>query len=121
MWQFNCTFINYKHHKLSFFCFKLQFLFDLPSKLNQLIESESYTMAVRYYCKARRTLDHYKHMPSFKGIQDDCNKIIVNLKDLLKAKYEATDSSIETIVECVDLLIQLDELPENLCLKYIER
>ena len=78
-------------------------------------------MAVRYFCKAKRALDHYKQMPSFKGIDDDCNKIIFNLKEILKAKYEATDSSTDTILECAELLIQLDESPENICRKYLER
>merc|ERR1712127_19724 len=60
---------------------KLQFLFDLPSKLNEfIIEQESYTMAVKYYCKARKTLDHYKQMPTFQSIEDDCTSIINNLK-----------------------------------------
>ena len=78
-------------------------------------------MAVRYYSKAKRALDHYKQMPSFKGIDDDCNKIINNLKSILNRKYDAAESSTDTILECAELLIQLDESPEEICRKYIER
>ena len=106
-----------------FFVFikKLQFLLDLPSKLSKFVENESYSSAVRYYCKAKRALDHYKQMPSFKGIDDDCNKIINNLKSILNKKYDAAESSTDTILECAELLIQLDESPEDICRKYIER
>ena len=78
-------------------------------------------MAVKYYCKARRTLDHYKQMPTFRSIEDDCTSIINNLKIKLYERLDSTDSSQETISESVDLLYKLGEPMEQLCTKYISR
>ena len=100
---------------------KLQFLFDLPAKLNQFIGKSAFAMAVKYYSKARKTLDRYKQMPTFKSIEDDCNAIISDLKLKLYERLDCTESSSDTIFESVNLLYQLDEPMENLCTKYISR
>jgi hypothetical protein len=101
---------------------KLQFLFDLPSKLNEFITvKNSYSLAVKYYCKARKTLDHYKQMPTFKNIEDDCKLIINNLKLKLYENIDSLESSSEKISESVNLLYQLDEPINNLCSKYLNR
>lgn len=78
-------------------------------------------MAVKYYSKARKTLDHYKQMPTFRSIEDECNTIIANLKVKLYERLDATDSSSDVIFESVNLLYQLGEPMDNLCNKYINR
>jgi hypothetical protein len=101
---------------------KLQFLFDLPAKLNEFIEvKNSYSLAVKYYCKARKTLDHYKQMPTFRNIEDDCRLIINNLKLKLYENIDSLENSSEKISESVNLLCQLDEPMETLCTKYLSR
>lgn len=101
---------------------KLQFLFELPSKLNECMnDNDSYPMAVKYYCKARTTLDHYKHMPTFRSIEDECNLTIDNLKQKLYERLNSTESSFELISESVDLLTKLDEPMDKLCSKYLAR
>jgi hypothetical protein len=85
------------------------------------METESYSMAVKYFSRARRALDHYKHMPSFKGIEDDCSNIIVKLKSVLRDKFNADDSSPGELIEAADLLMQLDEPAQNLVDCYILR
>lgn len=97
-------------------------MFDLPSKLNEFIEvNNAYLKAVVYYSKARKTLDHYKHMPTFKNIEDDCITIINKLKKKLYERIELSDSSTETVLESINLLNQLGEPMGNLCSRYIER
>lgn len=104
------------------FCIKLQFLFDLPSKLNEFIESNtSYSRAVVYYLKARKTLDHYKHMPTFKNIEDECLQIMAKLKRKLYEIIESPDSSTDNVLESINLLSQLGEPMGDLCSTYIER
>lgn len=78
-------------------------------------------MAVKYYCKARKTLDQYKQMPTFRSIEEDCTLIISNLKLKLYERFDSTDASQETISESVDLLYKLGEPMEQLCFKYISR
>jgi arginyl-tRNA synthetase len=80
---------------------QLQFLFELPARLQKCLEAESYSQAVRYYVKARKVLHQYQHMPSFNGIQQDCQ------------------SSAKHLTECVDLLLQLNEPAEELCQEFL--
>ena len=101
---------------------KLRFMFDLPSKLNDLIEvKNSYAKAVMYYCKARKTLEHYKHMPTFRNIEEDCSVIMNKLKEKLYERIDSIETSQGTLMESVNLLNQLGESMENLCQKYMMR
>jgi len=69
---------------------KLQFLFELPSRLKKCLETKSYVTAVNYYSKTKAVLQHYQHMESFSGIERDCrtiiNEIIVELKEVFHDK-----------------------------------
>jgi hypothetical protein len=85
------------------------------------METESYSTAVKYFSRARRTLDHYKHMPSFKGIEDDCSNIILKLKSVLREKFNSENSTPGKLIEAADLLMQLDEPVQNLVDCYIQR
>lgn len=100
---------------------KLQFLFDLPTKLNEFITDENYAMAVKYYCKARKTLDQYKHMPSFRGIEDDCSTMIKNLIEKLYERLNGLHNSTDLIGDSVILLSKLGEPLEKLCANYVIR
>ena len=42
----------------------------------------------RYYVKAQKVLEEYQHLPSFHGIQEDCNKIVNELKTVLKKRLD---------------------------------
>ncbi|XP_043931749.1 vacuolar protein sorting-associated protein 51 homolog [Protopterus annectens] len=98
---------------------KLQFLFELPARLNKCIELEAYAQAVRYYGKARCVLYQYQHMPSFQGIQNDCQKIMSELAQKLREKFRHGGSSAKELAECVELLLQLDEPAEELCDEFL--
>lgn len=98
---------------------KLQFLFELPARLQKCLETESYSQAVRYYVKARKVLHQYQHMPSFHGIQQDCQVIVQVLRDKLKEQFRTKDSSAKHLTECVDLLLQLNEPAEELCEEFL--
>ena len=47
----------------------------------------------RYYTKAEKVLIQYKHMPSFKGIHEDCIIIVGELSQKLKEKFREKDVS----------------------------
>ncbi|CAC5389288.1 ANG2 [Mytilus coruscus] len=98
---------------------KLQFLFELPARLNKCIEMKAYSAAVRYYTKAKRILHQYQHMASFQGINEDCNKIIHQLCDHLREQFKDKESSPKQLAECVDLLLQLNEPAEKLCEEFL--
>ncbi|XP_042295541.1 LOW QUALITY PROTEIN: vacuolar protein sorting-associated protein 51 homolog [Sceloporus undulatus] len=98
---------------------KLQFLFELPARLTKCVELEAYGQAVRYYSKARSILHQYQHMPSFRGIQDDCQKIMADLAQKLREKFRDGGSGAKDLAECVELLLQLGEPAEELCDEFL--
>ncbi|XP_055955963.1 vacuolar protein sorting-associated protein 51 homolog [Patella vulgata] len=98
---------------------KLQFLFELPSRLKKCLDMKAYSQAVRYYTKAKRVLHQYQHMPSFQGINTDCNMIIEQLRQQLRQQFKDKESSPKQLAECVDLLLELNEPPETLCDEFL--
>lgn len=98
---------------------RLQFLFELPKRLNKCIEMNAYSQAVRYYSKAKRILQRYQHMTSFQGISQDCNQIIQNLCQILRQQFKEKESTPKQLAECVDLLLQLNEPAEELCEEFL--
>ncbi|XP_058876665.1 LOW QUALITY PROTEIN: vacuolar protein sorting-associated protein 51 homolog [Acipenser ruthenus] len=98
---------------------KLQFLFELPSRLNQCVAMEAFPQAVTYYTKARSVLHQYQNMPSFQGIQNDCQNIMAQLAQKLREKFSDGVSSSSELSECVELLLRLDEPAEELCDKFL--
>ncbi|KAK3094365.1 hypothetical protein FSP39_000798 [Pinctada imbricata] len=98
---------------------RLQFLFELPARLNKCIEMQAYSQAVRYYSKAKRILHQYQHMPSFQGINEDCSQIIQHLCQKLREQFKDKESSPKQLADCVDLLLQLNEPAEGLCEEFL--
>lgn len=98
---------------------KLQFLFELPARLNKCLELQAYAQAVNSHRRARCVLQQYSHLPSFKGIQDDCHAIMDKLAQELRQKFRDGGTSSKDLSECVELLLQLDEPAEELCDKFL--
>ncbi|GIY74016.1 vacuolar protein sorting-associated protein 51 homolog [Caerostris extrusa] len=99
---------------------KGEFLFELPPGLKMCIENGSYRQAVRYYLKAQKVLHQYEHMPSFHGIQKDCDILVNQLKMKLREQFKSKDATPKQLAECVDLLLQLEEPTEVLCDEFLK-
>ena len=93
-----------------------------PYKTN-VCKSQNYLVFilyfVRYYTKARDVLHQYQHMFSFRDIQQDCEVIVKDLRDRLKDHFRDPKSTPKQLTECVDLLLQLKEPPNELCDEYL--
>ncbi|XP_058800448.1 vacuolar protein sorting-associated protein 51 homolog [Phymastichus coffea] len=98
---------------------KLQFLFKLPNKLTDKLNEENYRQAVQDYIHAKKVLNQYANMPSFQGIQKDCEDIVEELKTRLHAQFEKKDASMQSLAESVDLLLQLKEPADILCADFL--
>ncbi|OCT84019.1 vacuolar protein sorting-associated protein 51 homolog [Xenopus laevis] len=98
---------------------KLQFLFELPARLKKCIELGAYAQAVSYHSKARSVLQQYQHMPSFHGIQTDCQAIMAGLADTLRQRFRDPASSPQELSECVDMLLNLEEPAHLLCDEFL--
>ena len=48
-------------------------------------------VVVRVYCKASKVLQQYEHMPSFHGIQQDCQVIVQQLRARLMQQFHNKD------------------------------
>ncbi|OCT81748.1 hypothetical protein XELAEV_18024256mg [Xenopus laevis] len=98
---------------------KLQFLFELPARLKKCIELGAYGQAVSYHSKARSVLHQYQHMPSFHGIQTDCQAIMAGLADTLRQRFRDPASSPQELSECVEMLLNLEEPAHLLCDEFL--
>ncbi|KAH6563083.1 hypothetical protein BASA62_008742 [Batrachochytrium salamandrivorans] len=101
---------------------KLNFLFELPSRLSQCYKNKQYTQAVLFYVKTVRLLTHYRHVQIFKQIEDECCLIMVDVERRVREKFEAEKTSISQISENVGLLIGLGSASRmDLAKEYIQR
>lgn len=98
---------------------KLQFLFELPSRLTKCVELGAYGQAVRYQGRARAVLQQYQHLPSFRAIQDDCQVITARLAQQLRQRFREGCSGAPEQAECVELLLALGEPAEELCEEFL--
>uniref|UniRef100_A0A914X9U5 Vacuolar protein sorting-associated protein 51 homolog n=1 Tax=Plectus sambesii TaxID=2011161 RepID=A0A914X9U5_9BILA len=92
----------------------LEFLFDLPKKLQSLVERKEFGPAVRAYSGARVVLDKYKSVPSLIGINAECVSAMDEVRDQLKERLRSRIISTEQVAEAVALLGQLDEPRDTL-------
>ncbi|KAF9950929.1 Vacuolar protein sorting-associated protein 51 [Mortierella alpina] len=99
---------------------KLQFVFELPTNLHQCLETESYTQAVRSYCRTLHLLQHFKHLTVFTGIERECKIIMVQVAQRIRQKMCADMATISDILECVGLLLALKEEPVALWKQCLE-
>ncbi|KAF9301891.1 Vacuolar protein sorting-associated protein 51 [Mortierella antarctica] len=76
---------------------KLQFVFELPTNLHQCLEAESYTQAVKSYCRTLHLLQHYKHLTVFTGIERECKTIMVQIAQRIRQKMCADKDDVLNI------------------------
>nr|CCA21969.1 fatfree family protein putative [Albugo laibachii Nc14] len=86
---------------------RLDFLFQLPQRLESSVKNKDYDDAIKYFLVARRILSRYEHITSFKTIQNDSEKIMTELQTLLKDTLKnptvpSTLVSLQTLNCCTD-------------------
>jgi hypothetical protein len=74
---------------------------------------------VQDYIHAQRVLNQYGNMPSFQGIQKDCEEIVDELKSKLRTQFHKREASTKLLAESVDLLLQLKEPTDVLCADFL--
>lgn len=75
--------------------------------------------AVQDYIHAQKVLNQYGNMPSFQGIQKDCEDIVEELKKKLRTQLNKRDASPKLLADSVDLLLQLKEPADVLCADFL--
>lgn len=101
---------------------KLQFLMDLPGRLQRCVDEGQPELAVRTYGKARKMLNAVGHVASFEGIRTEADLIMRRLTQSLSARLEE-DSQLpaDLLGSTVWLLLQLDGNEEALIKEYLTR
>jgi len=93
---------------------KLECVLELPDKLKESVQDEQYTKAIQYWNKANVSLQYYREMPSFAGIQEDCEQIINHIRHKLELRLEDPSCDPEQLLEAVKLLRQLGNNTDDL-------
>ncbi|NXA11200.1 VPS51 protein, partial [Sapayoa aenigma] len=99
---------------------KLQALVEVPGRLRRWAGTEP-ARALRCYARARAVLRHYRHLPSFRAIEDESHAIMADLARRLRTRlrYEKLDP--KELTECVEMLLQLEEPPEELSEEFLSQ
>ncbi|KAL9546973.1 hypothetical protein MBANPS3_006396 [Mucor bainieri] len=99
---------------------RLQFIFELPNRLQHCLVKGKYGHAVKYYSKASKVLNHYQHMAAFKGIERDCNSIMDKVKAEIWTGLTDPSVTLQKIAEETRLLVLLGEDAHRLWKQYID-
>lgn len=99
---------------------KVQFIYDLPSRLGKCIKSEAYADAVRYYTGAMPIFKAYGNT-SFQDCKRASEEAISIIKKNLQGKLFSDTESIQARAEAAMLLKQLDFPVESLKAKLLEK
>jgi vacuolar protein sorting-associated protein 51 len=84
------------------------------------VNENNYGQAVQEFNRAQRILQQYGNQPSFKGIQEDCVKIMDQLKMTLKNDFQKAGKKTTQLTETGELLLQLDEKPSDLAKEMLQ-
>ena len=95
---------------------KLQYLFQLPTKLKEYADDNQYDLAVNTYIKALKALKKYEHIPSFNHIQQTCTQTMNNIRDELKLRFDQQQTTSSNVVK---LLLQLGESSDYLAKQFL--
>ncbi|NWI45659.1 VPS51 protein, partial [Picathartes gymnocephalus] len=89
---------------------KLQALVEVPGRLRRWAGTEP-ARALRCHARARAVLRHYRHLPSFRAIEDESHAIMAELAQRLRARLRCG----------VEMLLQLEEPAEELSEEFLSQ
>ncbi|CEP07030.1 hypothetical protein [Parasitella parasitica] len=99
---------------------RLQFIFELPNRLQHCLVKGKHSLAVKYYSKASKLLNHYQHMAAFKGIERDCDAIMEKVKAEIWTSMTDPNVTLQKIADETKLLVLLGEDAHKLWKQYLD-
>ena len=100
---------------------KLQFLTDLPARLQRCVREEKFETAVADFRKARRILTAVGKVGSFDGIQDEAALIMKRLAQALGVRLQQPNLPPTALGQTTRLLVQLEGNEAALLKDYLAR
>jgi vacuolar protein sorting-associated protein 51 len=97
---------------------KLQYLFQLPTKLKEYADECQYELAVNTYMRALKALEKYEHIPSFNHIQQTCIETMNTIRNELKTNFDQQQTTSSDVVK---LLLKLGESSDYLARQYLQQ
>ncbi|CAM9791582.1 unnamed protein product [Pylaiella littoralis] len=98
---------------------RLDFLLQLPQKLEEAVQEGHYAKAIRYFSMTKDILRKHSHVSSFGAIQRDCEDTVRRLQEKLQEEVNSPDVSRDTLVSHADLLLRLGGDPAGLKERYL--
>jgi len=98
---------------------KLQFIFELPARMQRCIDQHCWTEAVQCYISALPHLEKHSSLACFSKVHVECTALISQLKVSMEERISDDGTSPEDIAECITLLIRLHSDPVSLRNAYI--
>ncbi|NXE67792.1 VPS51 protein, partial [Calcarius ornatus] len=99
---------------------KLQALVEVPGRLRRWAGTEP-ARALRCHARARAVLRHYRHLPSFRAIEDESHAIMAELAQRLRTRLRCETLDPKELTECVEMLLQLEEPAEELSEEFLSQ
>ncbi|KAG9304282.1 hypothetical protein G9A89_019844 [Geosiphon pyriformis] len=99
---------------------KVQFIFELPKRLNHCLEHQSYAQAARYYARTSKLFEHYRTLSVFNSIEIECKEIIQKVTMKMRENMMKSEATGIEIAESISLLIMLKEPGFQLQREYLE-
>lgn len=100
---------------------RIEFISRLPSKLQAHVDKKNYKAAVDIWLSAEKILETQTHYESFVRIRNECLEIIKNIKAQVQVLMMSEEASSEEIINCVVILIELQQPADVLLSKLIEQ
>ena len=88
---------------------RIEFISKLPSKLQAHVDKKNYEAAVDIWLSAEKVLETQTHYESFSRIRTECLGIIQNIKTHVQIQMMSEETSSEDALNCVIILIKLQE------------
>ncbi|KAJ2788094.1 hypothetical protein GGI15_000115 [Coemansia interrupta] len=86
---------------------RLQLLFDLPERLNQLISQGRFVEAAREWSNTKPLLEHYRQLGVFAGVENDGRQIMASVESTIWDRWQRDETDVREGAECVSLLVLL--------------
>eukprot|EP00908_Phaeocystis_cordata_P021444 Transcript_3797.p1 GENE.Transcript_3797~~Transcript_3797.p1 ORF type:complete len:780 (-),score=452.24 Transcript_3797:188-2527(-) len=100
---------------------KLQFLMDLPARLQGCVDAQQYDEAVEHHRRAQRILRAVGHVASFQGIREEAAAIMRRLTETLRTELAEPTLAPAALGRTTRLLLLLDGNEDELLKEYLSR
>nr|CUU99027.1 hypothetical transcript [Hymenolepis microstoma] len=97
---------------------KLGYLSSLPSKIRQFTKKEEWAKAVDAYVKAKAFFDRHRHVPSFRGIYNECTELIDVIINNVEDKLNSVEDA-QTLNSLIEVLHQFGQSTPELAEKFL--